>query len=86
MEDTLELIYVRYRNPKDSKSDEDVKEQIDAIFEGQEKTTDGLDREIPFEEYLKQIRKKDLKRRKDLENNRKKVKEVINKNKEEEKK
>ena len=71
MEDTLELIYVRYKDKE--------QEHIDAIFNKEEKTLDGLEREISFEEYLKQIRKKDLERRKTLEEERKTVKEVIKK-------
>lgn len=70
---------MRFRNPDSPDSEQDVQKQIEAIFGKEEKTPDGLEREIPFEEYLKQIRKKDLERRKELEKERKEVKEVIKK-------
>lgn len=68
VEDTLELIYVR--NPNE------LEKHIDYIFEGKEKTEDGQEREVLFEEYLKQMRKKDLENRKRLEEERKTVTKV----------
>lgn len=65
VEDTLELIYVRYKDQ--------LEENIKSIFGEEEKTPDGLERQISFEEYLKQIRKRDLERRKELEEQRKTV-------------
>jgi hypothetical protein len=75
VEDTLELIYVRYKDQ--------LEENIKSIFGEEEKTPDGLERQISFEEYLKQIRKRDLERRKKLEEDRKTVKEVVVKKKKE---
>jgi len=65
VEDTLELIYVR--DP--TKLEDHIKE----IFGEREKTEDGQEREILFEEYLKEMRKTDLERRKRLEEERKTV-------------
>lgn len=69
VEDTLELIYVRYKDQ--------LEENIKSIFGEEEKTADGLERHILFEEYLRQIRKRDLQRRKKLEEERRTVKEVV---------
>lgn len=55
VEDTLELIYVRHPDQ--------LEEHIRDIFEEREKTEDGQEREVLFEEYLKQMRKRDLKKR-----------------------
>lgn len=73
VEDTLELIYVRDKDH--------LEENIKSIFGEEEKTPDGLERQITFEEYLKQIRKRDLLRRKELEEERKTVKAVVLKKK-----
>lgn len=76
VEDTLELIYVR--NP-----DADLLQQhISQIFGDREKTEDGQQRQILFDEYLKQMRKNDLQRRKKLEKQRKTVTQVIGKKEE----
>lgn len=61
VEDTLELIYVRNPDP------DLLQKHISEIFGDKEKTEDGQEREIFFEEYLKQMRKNDLERRKMLE-------------------
>ena len=47
------------------------------IFGDKEKTEDGQEREIFYEEYLKQMRKCDLDRRKKLEEERKTVTKVM---------
>ena len=76
VEDTLELIYVRHPDP------DLLQQHIEEIFGDKEKTDDGQEREVLFEEYLKQMRKNDLEKRKALEKQRKEVKEVIKKKKE----
>ena len=43
-----------------------LEENIKSIFGEEEKGPDDLEKEITFEEYLKQIRKRDLERRKKL--------------------
>ena len=48
-----------------------LRQHIEEIFGDKEKTEDGQEREILFEEYLKQMRKNDLERRKMLEKKRK---------------
>ncbi len=58
VEDTLELIYVRHPDQ--------LEEHIRDIFEEREKTEDGQEREVLFDEYLKQMRKRDLKKRQEL--------------------
>lgn len=77
VEDTLELIYVRHPDP------DLLQIHIEQIFGDKEKTQDGQEREILFEEYLKQMRKNDLERRKKLEKERKTVTKVIGKKEEE---
>lgn len=75
VEDTLELIYVRHP--------EELELHIFDIFGEKEKTEDGQEREVLFEEYLRQMRKRDLEKRKKLEEQRKTVKKVkINKEQE----
>ena len=59
VEDTLELIYVRHP--------EELEAHLFNIFGDKEKTEDGQEPEILYEEYLKQMRKCDLDRRKKLE-------------------
>lgn len=76
VEDTLELIYVRNPDP------DLLQKHIFEIFGEREKTEDGQEREILFEEYLKQMRKNDLERRKRLEEERKTVTKVIGKKEE----
>lgn len=68
VEDTLELIYVRHP--------EQLEAHLFDIFGDKEKTEDGQEREVLFEEYLKQMRKCDLERRKKLEEERKTVTKV----------
>ncbi len=58
VEDTLELIYVRHPDQ--------LEEHIRDIYEDREKTEDGQEREVLFDEYLKQMRKRDLKKRQEL--------------------
>lgn len=77
VEDTLELIYVRNPDP------DLLQQHIFEIFGEREKTEDGQEREILFDEYLKQMRKNDLERRKKLEKERKTVTKVIGKKEEE---
>lgn len=50
-----------------------LEDHIKEIFGDREKTEDGQEREILFEEYLKEMRKTDLERRKRLEEERKTV-------------
>lgn len=67
VEDTLELLYVRYgRYNLDS--------EIYAIFGPDEKTQDGQEKEITYTDYLEKMRQRDFKRRQDLEKERKTVK------------
>ena len=68
VEDTLELIYVRYQDQ--------LEEHIRSIFGEKEKTEDGQEREVLYDEYLAQMRKKDLENRKRLEEERKTVTKV----------
>lgn len=66
VEDTLELLYVRYgRNELDK--------EIEEIFGSEEKNADGQEKEISLTEYLEKIKKKDFKKRKELEEKRKTV-------------
>ena len=75
VEDTLELIYVRHP--------EELELHIFDIFGEKEKTEDGQEREVLFEEYLAEMRKRDLKKRKVLEKERKTVTKVkLNKDEE----
>ena len=68
VEDTLELIYVRHPDQ--------LEEHIRDIYQDREKTEDGQEREVFFEESLKQMRKRDLKKRQELEKERKTVTKV----------
>ena len=60
VEDTLELLFVRAkieveRNNLKAEEKEIIRrleQEIDVIFEGEEKTSEGLEKEITFEEYL----------------------------------
>lgn len=49
VEDTLELLYVRYGRAN-------LDEEIKAIFGKEEKTADGQEKEITFTEYLAKMR------------------------------
>ena len=60
-----------------------LQQHIHESFGESEKTEDGQEREILFDEYLKQMRKNDLERRKKLEKERKTVTKVIGKKEEE---
>lgn len=45
-----------------------MEEEIEVLFEGEEKTAEGLEKEITFEEYLERINKRAVeKRRKEIE-------------------
>jgi hypothetical protein len=69
VEDTLELLYVRYGR-------DILDREIEAIFGKEEKTSDGQEKEITFTEYLIKMRKRDFDRRLTLEKERKTVKPV----------
>ncbi|CAG9329637.1 unnamed protein product [Blepharisma stoltei] len=57
VEDTLELIYVRYGM-------EHLEKEIQALFGENEKTDDGQEKSITFSEYLEQINKRATEKRK----------------------
>jgi hypothetical protein len=40
-----------------------LEEDIEVLFEGEEKTADGLEKEITFEEYLERINKRAVEKR-----------------------
>jgi Ca2+-binding EF-hand superfamily protein len=57
VEDTLELLFVRYGR-------DHLDNEIRSLFGEDEKTSDGQEKEISFAEYLEQINKKAMERRK----------------------
>ena len=67
VEDTLELLYVRYGRLN-------LDNEILAIFGPEEKTADGQEKEISYAEYLEKMRKRDFDRRQQLEHERKTLK------------
>ena len=76
VEDTLELLFVRAKLELQRNGqccdEKDVifrlEEEIDVLFEGEEKTSEGLEKEITFEDYLERINKRAVeKRRKEIE-------------------
>jgi hypothetical protein len=56
VEDTLELLYVRYGRYN-------LDNEILAVFGPEEKTADGQEKEITYGEYLEKMRKRDFERR-----------------------
>jgi Ca2+-binding EF-hand superfamily protein len=64
VEDTLELIYVRYGM-------EHLEKEIQALFGPDEKKVDGTEKSISFSEYLAQINEKIFKREKKVKQKRK---------------
>lgn len=57
MQDTLELLYVRFGRAN-------LDHEIHAIFGDEEKTTDGQEKEISFSEYLEKINERAIQQRK----------------------
>ena len=64
VEDTLQLLFVRYGR-------DHLDNEIRALFGEEEKTGDGQEKEIAFAEYLEQINKKAMARRKKQKGKRK---------------
>ena len=66
VEDTLELLFVRARlelqrqgvSCEEKEVIARLEEEIEVLFEGEEKTAEGLEKEINFEEYLERINKR----------------------------
>ncbi len=82
VEDTLELLFVRakievennHHKPEEKEIIRKLEQEIDVLFEGEEKTSEGLEKQITFQEYLERINKRAIeKRRKEIE----KVKSVL---------
>lgn len=68
VEDTLELLYVRVRKEAEVKKTNEkyrLEEEIKVIFGDEEKTVDGIEREVTFEEYLEKINKRAIEKRKE---------------------
>ncbi len=66
VEDTLELLFVRYGRDM-------LDKEIEIIFGKEEKTADGQEKEITLTEFFDKVRKKDFNERKRLEEKRKTV-------------
>jgi Ca2+-binding EF-hand superfamily protein len=75
VEDTLELLFVRAKlhlqrtgRTEEKEIIRKLEHEIDVIFEGEEKTVEGLEKEITFEEYLTRISRRAIeKRRRQIE-------------------
>lgn len=76
VEDTLELLFVRAKieveattqKPEEKDIIRRLEQEIEVIFDGEEKTTEGLEKEITFQEYLERINKRAIeKRRREIE-------------------
>jgi SpoU rRNA methylase family enzyme len=73
VEDTLELLFVRVKKEAEGASGtgkkvdekERLEEEIRVIFGGEEKTADGLEREVTFKEYLDKINQRAIDKRKE---------------------
>ena len=68
VEDTLELLYVRAKiQAEANRTDEKqlLEDQIKVIFGNEEKTPDGVEKEIGFQEYLEKINKRAIEKRKE---------------------
>lgn len=72
VEDTLELLFVRAKSEVEKNNhhceEKDIirklEQEIEVIFEGEEKTAEGLEKEIGFAEYLERINKRAVEMRK----------------------
>ena len=72
VEDTLELLFVRSKievekhtnTPTEQEIIRKLEQEIVVLFEGEEKTAEGLEKEITFEEYLERINKRAIEKRK----------------------
>lgn len=82
VEDTLELLFVRAKieaekhspKPEEKEIIRRLEQEIEVIFEGEEKTPEGLEKEITFQQYLERINKRAIeKRRREIE----KIKSVM---------
>ena len=57
VEDTLELLYVRFGR-------QNLDSEIHAIFGDEEKTKDGQEKEVNFQEYLERVNERAIQQRK----------------------